>query len=64
MTPNPNTQSGLSPAGFMFGRRVRSSYDKLLLGHKINVWKNTKQMRDILNREINFFRLYTSGKEI
>ena len=44
MIPNPNTQLGLFPAELMFGRRVRSIYDKLLPGHKINVWKNIKQM--------------------
>ena len=38
MTSNPNTQSEL-----MFGWRIRSIYDKLLPGRKINVWKNTKQ---------------------
>ena len=46
----------------MFGKRVRLIYDKLLPGRKINIWKNTKQTSDILNREIRIFRLYISGK--
>ena len=43
MTPNPNTQSGLSPTELMFGWRIISIYDKLLAGHKIKVLENTKQ---------------------
>ena len=63
MTPNPNTQSGLSLAELMFGRKVRSIYDKLLPGRKINVWKNTKQMsnRYFKHGDRFFFRLYISG---
>ena len=50
----------------MFGRRVRSIYDKLLPGHKINVWKITKQMsnRYFKPGDKFFFRLYISGKEM
>ena len=66
MTPNSNTQLGLSPTELMFGRRARSIYDKLLPWHKINVWENTKQMsnRYFKPRDKFFFRLYIPGKQM
>ena len=59
-------ESGLSPAELMFGRRVRSIYDKLLLGRKINVWKNTKQMsnRYFKSGDKIFIRLYISVEKM
>ena len=73
MAPNPNTQSGQSPAELMFSRRVQSIFDKLLPGRKITFWKNTKQTSNRYFRPrdgIFFFffffwrGLYISGKEM
>ena len=55
MTPNPNTQSSLSPADLMFGKRARSIYDKLLPGHKMFGKTQNKRQTDILSLEIKIY---------
>ena len=49
INPNPNTQSSLSPAELMFGRRVKLIYDRLLPGCKINIWKNQINIKQLFS---------------
>ena len=36
ITPNPNTNTNMSPAELMFARKIRSIFDKLILSKKGN----------------------------
>ena len=65
LTLNPSTNSGLSQAELMLGRKIRSMFDKLLPKQK----KKTKKKKQTdakfyMTKENIFFREYSNGKEI
>ena len=62
ITPNPNTDSGLSPAEQMFARKIRSIFDRLLLSPTKKVAK--KYLRqNFTNQETEFSSEITEVKK-
>ena len=64
MTPNPITNSGLSPAELMFARKIRSVFDELLPKENKKSIKKKRDAKSYIPGENIFFKEYRNGKEI
>ena len=63
ITPNPNTNSGLSPAELMFARKIRSVFDRLLP----SLTKKTAKIENKMAKAYKpgdkvFFKNFRAGK--